>query len=85
MKQFKFRIPDDLHAEIERAAEASGRTLTAEMIERLRRSFDREAMLDDVRRVLREANQEALSTLRGLSDEGGLVFVDASGLQPLDS
>jgi hypothetical protein len=39
-EQFTLRLPSDLHAQLNAAREQSGRTLTAEIIARLRASFE---------------------------------------------
>ncbi|WP_083508017.1 Arc family DNA-binding protein [Aureimonas frigidaquae] len=53
---FRLRIPDDLKAQIEQRANASGKSITAEIVERLRHSFEKEAhfikLVEDTREQL---------------------------------
>lgn len=48
------RTTPEVRARLDAAARASGRSLAQEVEFIIERHFDREAMLDDIRRVLRE-------------------------------
>ena len=52
--QFKLRIPAALHQELVAASDENDCSVTEEILRRLRLTFDRDAMLADVRRVLSE-------------------------------
>lgn len=52
------RVPPVIGRQVERAALEAGRSLAGEIEYRLQRSFDQEAMLNDMRRVLSEQRGE---------------------------
>lgn len=56
-KQFKIRMPPALHARLYEQAKGSHRTLSTEIVSRLERSLDREALLNDVRQALHESRR----------------------------
>lgn len=72
---FTFRTLPALREHLQRAAEASGRSVSEEITYRLQRSFDNEATLQDIacclRAVLSEHNPEA---------RGGPVFETSESL-----
>ena len=73
MKQFKLRIPDDLHADLVRAAEASDRSLNAELIERLRRGVLSESIQSAVRQALREERSAERAERRAEHERDPLI------------
>jgi hypothetical protein len=60
----RFRIEPQLQRQLEKARKESGRTLTAEITERLKKSFS-----DDVSAGLRDLREELIQTRRGMMDE----------------
>ncbi|NBJ13340.1 Arc family DNA-binding protein [Microvirga arsenatis] len=72
---FRLRFPEELRAKVEKAAEANRRSMTAEILARLERSFDKEQRFDILSRMSKEAllqvaidqidrNQETLAEIR---------------------
>lgn len=57
MHPLNLRTTPAMRKKLEDAASANGRSLTSEIEHRLERSFDREAILDDLRYVLSEQRQ----------------------------
>ena len=67
--QVNFRIPSELKAKLDQAAQENGRTLTAELILRLEMTFDHDDKLDDlIGRI--EWLENEVDSLRG--DQGQL-------------
>lgn len=67
--QVNFRMPADLKQQLESAAAASGRTVTAELVQRLQSTFDRQdrprpVTVEDLQRVAEEMRAD----LRRLSE-----------------
>lgn len=62
---FRLRIPEDLKARVQKAAEANKRSMTAEIIARLDESFssDRKYTEQDILRIM-DALEEATKKLR---------------------
>lgn len=60
---FRLRIPGDLKVQIEAAADANRRSMTAEIVARLQESFSAESLPtpEVLRDLIREAVEEALS------------------------
>lgn len=78
--QFNLRFPDGMRDEIRRAAEASGRSMNAEIIARLEDSFknrpesslaDFQAVMNDAKRMIKEFNvaNTQISLMRYLLDK----------------
>lgn len=78
--QFVVRFPDGMRDEIRRAAEASGRSMNAEIIARLEDSFknrtesslaDLQAVMNDAKRMIKEFNvaNTQISLMRYLLDQ----------------
>jgi hypothetical protein len=63
--QFKARMQERLRAKLEHAAKQHGVSINAEIIDRLERSFDREAFLQDLRGVVSGGLQAGDATVSG--------------------
>ncbi len=53
--QLKVRLKEPLRARVATAAKGNGVSMSAEIVDRLRESFDREDLLTAIRRVMSEA------------------------------
>jgi hypothetical protein len=60
----RFRIDPQLQRQLEKARKESGRTLTAEITERLKKSFS-----DDVSAGLKDLRKELINSRAGMMDE----------------
>lgn len=69
--QVNFRMPASLKDKLQAAADASGRSLTAEIIKRLGESFSRDKSIIDILEDQREERQLYQSLVRGLMDAAG--------------
>jgi TraY domain len=77
----RFRIESELLKRLERAREASGRTLTAEIAERLNKSFSDDA----VREGLMDLRQQLIQMRAGLMDDIRRALDDLKmDLTPID-
>ena len=68
----RFRIEPKLRERLEKASKQSGRTLTAEVAERLKQSFaseDQQAVLTQIRDELMRANDQILGTLKAVRSD----------------
>lgn len=65
---FRLRLPEDLKAQIEASAKANGRSMNAEVLSRLERSFDLDDGLADLDTRVQNIEENERETYRRLEE-----------------
>ena len=80
--KFMLRLPDELRDKLRSASEASGRSMTAEIIERLERSFESDDQINEMASALLLSNWEKKQAVEGngpAKDRFVYVGIDQNG------
>ena len=67
---FRLRVPETLKARIEKSAAENNRSMTAEIISRLSKSFEYEAAASEIEEILQEHRQRLKRIERHLNIAG---------------